>query len=51
MQAPLLGQHNAEVLKEFLGYSDERIAQLKQQGVLVERPIDAPKAQPTPKPA
>jgi len=51
MQAPLLGQHNAEVLREFLGYSDERIAQLMQQGVLVERPIDAPKAQPTPKPA
>jgi len=51
MQAPLLGQHNAEVLKEFLGYSDERIAQLKHQGVLVERPVDSPKAQPTPKPA
>ncbi len=51
MQAPLLGQHNAEVLKEFLGYSDERIAQLREQGVLVERPIDAPKAQPAPKQA
>ncbi len=45
MQAPLLGQHNAEVLKEFLAYSDERIAELEQQGVLVQRPIDAPKAQ------
>jgi CoA:oxalate CoA-transferase len=44
MEAPLLGQHNAEVLKEFLGYSDERIAQLQQQGVLVERPIDSPRA-------
>ncbi len=43
-QAPLLGQHNAAVLKEFLGYSDERIAQLKQQGVLVESAIDVPKA-------
>jgi CoA:oxalate CoA-transferase len=50
-QAPLLGQHNAEVLKEFLGYSDERIARLKQEGVLMERPIDEPKAQPKPQPA
>ncbi len=44
-QAPLLGQHNAEVLKEFLGYSDEHIAQLKQQGVLVESAIDVTRAQ------
>lgn len=46
MQAPLLGQHNAEVLKEFLDYSDERIAQLKQQGVLMESAVDAPRAAP-----
>ena len=45
MEAPLLGQHNAEVLKEFLDYSDERIAQLKQQGVLVESPIDVTRPQ------
>jgi crotonobetainyl-CoA:carnitine CoA-transferase CaiB-like acyl-CoA transferase len=51
MQAPLLGQHNAEVLKEFLGYSDERIAQLKEEGVLLERSIDAPKAPPISKQA
>jgi crotonobetainyl-CoA:carnitine CoA-transferase CaiB-like acyl-CoA transferase len=44
-QAPLLGQHNAEVLREFLGYSDERIAELKQQGVLIESAIDVTKAQ------
>jgi CoA:oxalate CoA-transferase len=44
-QAPLLGEHNAEVLKEFLGYSEERIAALKQQGVLVESPIDITQAQ------
>ena len=42
MEAPLLGQHNAEVLKEFLNCSDERLAHLKEQGVLVERPIDEP---------
>ena len=44
-QAPLLGQHNGEVLKEFLGYSDEHIAQLKQQGVLMESAIDITQAQ------
>ncbi len=46
MEAPLLGQHNAEVLKEFLDYSDERIAQLKQQGVLMESAVDTPRAAP-----
>jgi crotonobetainyl-CoA:carnitine CoA-transferase CaiB-like acyl-CoA transferase len=51
MQAPLLGQHNAEVLKEFLNYSDQRIAQLKEEGVLVERATDAPKAPPSAKQA
>ena len=51
MQAPLLGQHNAEVLKEFLGYSDERIAQLTEHGVLIERASDAPKAPPSARPA
>ncbi len=49
--APLLGQHNAEVLREFLGYSDQQIAQLRQAGVLLERPVDEPKTQPKPKPA
>jgi CoA:oxalate CoA-transferase len=51
MKAPLLGQHNQEVLKEFLSYSDERIATLKEQGVLIERPIDMTPAQAKPKPA
>lgn len=32
--APTLGQHNHEVLKELLGYSDEKIAELIQTGVL-----------------
>jgi len=34
LQAPLLGEHNAEVLRGYLGYSDERIAALEAQGVL-----------------
>jgi crotonobetainyl-CoA:carnitine CoA-transferase CaiB-like acyl-CoA transferase len=49
-QAPLLGQHNAVVLKEFLGYSEEQIAELSQQGVLMERSADIPKGQPQQKP-
>jgi CoA:oxalate CoA-transferase len=46
MNAPLLGQHNAEVLKEFLAYPDERIAQLKQRGVLIESRADVAGARP-----
>ena len=30
--APLLGEHNAEILKEALGYTDEQIRELKEQG-------------------
>jgi formyl-CoA transferase len=32
--APLLGQHNAEILKEFLGYTDEQVGQLKADAVI-----------------
>ena len=32
--APLLGEHSAEVLKEWLGFSDERIDGLKAQNVI-----------------
>ncbi len=32
--APLLGQHNAEILSSRLGFSDDRIAQLFEAGVL-----------------
>ena len=34
IQAPLLGEHGAQVLKEVLDYSDARIAKLKEGGVL-----------------
>jgi CoA:oxalate CoA-transferase len=34
LQAPLLGEHNAAVLREYLGYSEERVAELEAQGVL-----------------
>jgi CoA:oxalate CoA-transferase len=32
--APLLGEHNSEVLKEVLDYSDERIKELISKGVI-----------------
>jgi crotonobetainyl-CoA:carnitine CoA-transferase CaiB-like acyl-CoA transferase len=32
--APLLGQHNREVLREVLGYSEEQVASLVGAGVL-----------------
>ena len=32
--APELGEHNAKVYGELLGYSAERIAKLKAQGVI-----------------
>ena len=33
--APLLGQHNEEILHEKLGYTPEQVAQLKEEGVLL----------------
>jgi len=35
--APLLGQHNEVILKEYLGYSDEAIKELYKAGVLGQR--------------
>ncbi len=32
--APLLGQHNAEVLTELLGYTEDQVKQLKEQAVI-----------------
>jgi CoA:oxalate CoA-transferase len=34
LQAPLLGQHGVQVLKEYLNYSDTEIAQLQESGTL-----------------
>jgi crotonobetainyl-CoA:carnitine CoA-transferase CaiB-like acyl-CoA transferase len=31
---PMLGEHNREVLHDLLGYSDERIAKLKERGIV-----------------
>jgi crotonobetainyl-CoA:carnitine CoA-transferase CaiB-like acyl-CoA transferase len=32
--APLLGQHNAEILRDMLGYTDERVTQLRNEAVI-----------------
>ena len=32
--APLLGEHNEEILSELLGYTDEDVARLKADGVI-----------------
>ncbi len=39
LQAPLLGEHNTEVLRDYLGYSENRIAELEAQGVLRRAPV------------
>jgi crotonobetainyl-CoA:carnitine CoA-transferase CaiB-like acyl-CoA transferase len=32
--APMLGEHTREVLAELLGYSDERLDRLQEQGII-----------------
>ncbi len=39
LEAPFLGEHNAQVLGEHLGYSKDRIAGLLAKGVLAAEPI------------
>ena len=38
LEAPLLGEHNAEVLSRHLGYTAERIAELERRGVIRSDP-------------
>jgi len=38
MTAPTLGEHNASVLRDYLGYSSERIAMLEKEGVIHRGP-------------
>jgi crotonobetainyl-CoA:carnitine CoA-transferase CaiB-like acyl-CoA transferase len=33
-RAPALGEHTDEILDQLLGYSDERVAQLRRSGAL-----------------
>ena len=39
LEAPLLGEHNEEVLRRYLGYSASRIRDLGQKGVLHNGPV------------
>ena len=39
LEAPLLGEHNMEVLRDYLGYSEDRVAKLEAEGVLQRAPI------------
>jgi hypothetical protein len=41
LRAPLLGEHNSDVLQELLGLSEEQIAALYGNGVLVQDPLEA----------
>lgn len=34
LQAPLLGEHNAEILTEWLGYSPDQVRELERKGIL-----------------
>ena len=38
LQAPLLGEHNEEVLTEWLGYSTDEVRELEQKGILRSGP-------------
>jgi crotonobetainyl-CoA:carnitine CoA-transferase CaiB-like acyl-CoA transferase len=39
LQAPTLGQHNTEILTNYLGRTPEEVQRLKAAGVLIEKPI------------
>jgi crotonobetainyl-CoA:carnitine CoA-transferase CaiB-like acyl-CoA transferase len=34
LETPTLGQHNAEILQNYLGYTPDKIAELEKTGVL-----------------
>jgi len=39
LEAPLLGEHNGEILSHYLGYTPERISELDRKGVLRSAPV------------
>ncbi len=39
LEAPLLGEHNEEILRRYAGYSPERIRELEEKGVLRSAPV------------
>ena len=38
LEAPLLGEHNREILRDHLGFSADRIEQLERDGILHSAP-------------
>lgn len=39
LQAPLLGEHNAEILTQWLGYTTEEVQELERKGILRSGPV------------
>lgn len=39
LTAPLLGEHNLEILRAHLGYSQARVKQLEADGILLQKPV------------
>jgi CoA:oxalate CoA-transferase len=39
LEAPTLGQHNADILKRYLGYSGERVEELERSGALYSKRV------------
>jgi len=38
LDAPTLGEHNAQVLRDYLGYSSKRISKLEADGIIRSGP-------------
>jgi crotonobetainyl-CoA:carnitine CoA-transferase CaiB-like acyl-CoA transferase len=39
LQAPLLGEHNAEILTQWLGYTSDEVQELERKGILRSGPV------------
>jgi CoA:oxalate CoA-transferase len=39
LQAPLLGEHNAEILTQWLGYTPDEVQELERKGILRSGPV------------
>ena len=39
IQAPLLGEHNGEILQRFLGYAPDQVRELEQRKILFSKPV------------
>jgi crotonobetainyl-CoA:carnitine CoA-transferase CaiB-like acyl-CoA transferase len=39
LEAPTMGEHNSEILKNYLGYSSDRVEELERSGALYSKPV------------